>query len=213
MAAPRYATRLRSEAAVNAIGAGASVDRSPGPNAGESLAAPERFSRNRGPRDVAYHSTRNGARRCLEPTGPIGLPKFRWTLGNLLRFASIPDTSELQFSLTPERPDQGWAPLNGPKSVASTGLEVAELGDAAVGDLVVLEMAPDVGVRILFVRRVAAVSVQPRDFMDLREVRSSRRRESPVGVALELDQSVTRVCAAAPQRKRYSSHEKYAIPP
>src|ERR1019366_8660366 len=56
--------------------------------------------------------------------------------------------SELQLSLMPERPDQGWAPLHGTKAVASTGLQIAEARCAAVGELVVLEMAPDVFGRI-----------------------------------------------------------------
>ena len=52
--------------------------------------------------------------------------------------------SELQLSLTPERPDQGWTPLHGAEAVASAGLEAAEVCDATVGEFVVLEMAPDV---------------------------------------------------------------------
>src|SRR3982074_3179293 len=56
--------------------------------------------------------------------------------------------SELQLSLTPERPDQAWTALHGAEAVASAGLEIGEVCGATVGEFVVLEMAPDVFSRI-----------------------------------------------------------------
>jgi hypothetical protein len=55
---------------------------------------------------------------------------------------------ELQFSLTPERPDQGRAPLHGAQAIASTGFEVVEVGGATVAEFVMLQMTPDVFGRI-----------------------------------------------------------------
>ena len=68
------------------------------------------------------------------------------------------------------------------------------------------------GGRVLSLQRVAVVTIQPRNFMDLREGSSSCRRESSVGVALALDRRVTSEVAAPRQKKRYSSHERHATP-
>src|ERR1700690_160136 len=59
---------------------------------------------------------------------------------------------ELQLSLLPERPDQGRTSLHGAQAVARSALQVAEVRGAAVGEFVVLEMAPDVFGRIQFGR-------------------------------------------------------------
>src|ERR1022692_4064934 len=57
---------------------------------------------------------------------------------------------ELQLSLLPERPDQSRTPLHGAQAVARSALQVVEVRGAAVGELVVLEMTPDVFGRIQF---------------------------------------------------------------
>jgi hypothetical protein len=57
---------------------------------------------------------------------------------------------ELQLSLLPERPDQGRTSLHGAQAVARSALQVVEVCGAAVGELVVLEMTPDVFGRIQF---------------------------------------------------------------
>ena len=44
----------------------------------------------------------------------------------------------------PEGTDQGWATLHGAQAVASTGFQIGEVPGAAIGQLVVLEMTPDV---------------------------------------------------------------------
>ena|SRR5450631_1080802 len=57
---------------------------------------------------------------------------------------------ELQLSLLPERPDQGRTSLHGAQAVARSALQVVEVRGAAVGELVVLEITPDVFGRIQF---------------------------------------------------------------
>ena len=52
--------------------------------------------------------------------------------------------SERQFGLSPEGTDQGRATLHGAQAVASTGFQIREVAGAAIGELVVLEMPPDV---------------------------------------------------------------------
>jgi len=49
---------------------------------------------------------------------------------------------ELQFSLTPERPDQRRTPLHGAQAIASTGFEVVEVGGATVAEFVMLQITP-----------------------------------------------------------------------
>jgi hypothetical protein len=58
--------------------------------------------------------------------------------------------SERQLSLTPERSHQDRAALHGAEAVARAGLQISVVRGAAVGEFVVLEMTPDVLVRIEF---------------------------------------------------------------
>jgi hypothetical protein len=58
--------------------------------------------------------------------------------------------SERQLSLTPERSDQERAALNGAEAAARAGLQISVVRGAAVGEFLVLEMTPDVLVRIEF---------------------------------------------------------------
>src|ERR1022692_4958286 len=44
----------------------------------------------------------------------------------------------------PEGPDQGRSPLHGAPAVASTGFQIGKIPGAAIGQLVVFEMSPDV---------------------------------------------------------------------
>jgi len=53
-------------------------------------------------------------------------------------------TSERQFRLLPERPHQRWAALHGAQSPARVGLQIGHVDGASVGQLVLLEMPPDV---------------------------------------------------------------------
>lgn len=50
---------------------------------------------------------------------------------------------ELQFSLLPERPYQGRTSLHGTQAIARAALQVVEVGGAAFGQLVMLQMSPD----------------------------------------------------------------------
>src|SRR5208337_51973 len=56
--------------------------------------------------------------------------------------------SERHLGLLPERSDQGGPALHRAQAVASAGLEVVEVRCAAVGELVMLQMTPDVLDRI-----------------------------------------------------------------
>ena len=51
---------------------------------------------------------------------------------------------ERQFSLSPERSDQRRAPLHRAQSVARKGAEFSEVLNAKIGNLVLLEVSPDV---------------------------------------------------------------------
>lgn len=62
--------------------------------------------------------------------------------------------SERQLSLTPERSHQDRAALHGAEAVARAGLQISVVRGAAVGEFVVLEMTPDVLVRIEFGREL-----------------------------------------------------------
>jgi hypothetical protein len=57
---------------------------------------------------------------------------------------------ELQLSLLPERPYQGRTSLHGTQAIARAALQVVEVGGAAVGEFVMLQMSPDVFGRIQF---------------------------------------------------------------
>jgi hypothetical protein len=59
------------------------------------------------------------------------------------------------------------------------------------------------GGRVPLLQKVAVVTIQLRDFSDLREPRSPKFRESHAGVSIALNQGVASVFAALPQRKRY----------
>src|SRR5271163_4476162 len=57
---------------------------------------------------------------------------------------------ELQLSLLPERPDQGRTSLHGTQAIARAALQVVDVCGAAVGQLVMLQMSPNVFGRIQF---------------------------------------------------------------
>src|ERR1035438_6627332 len=57
---------------------------------------------------------------------------------------------ELQLSLLPERPYQGRTSLHGTQAIARAALQVVEVGGAAVGEFVMLQMSPDVFGRVQF---------------------------------------------------------------
>src|SRR5665213_2314920 len=56
--------------------------------------------------------------------------------------------SKRQFRLLPEGPHQCWSALHGSQSVASVGLQVRHVDGASVGQLVMLQVPPDVLGRI-----------------------------------------------------------------
>ena len=56
----------------------------------------------------------------------------------------MPDISEGQLSLMPERPDEGGPALHGAQAVASAGFQIVEVNGAAVGKFVMFQMTPEV---------------------------------------------------------------------